>query len=547
MAEFLLKETYDTVRIPAYQPNLYTAGRFRSGSNDVGRKYFNMFPSGTGLNSGSPEVWIEKRQGMTAITFDLSSILGGANTSCLYNITMTQLTDVFVAAIYDSTNSKIVIIQYQPNTSLCTKIGEITGTTVTDQVYLTELSFGNVAWLGVTWHNKTSTSSSGYYAQSVGGLFPALSLTQITDGDFPSNLGTADHLTGPMVQMNGFTFVMGRSGRIYASDADTISAWTATSYVNTGMYPDTGIGICRYKDMLVMFGKDSVEFWTYDSTVTVGLCPLSRTDQAFLKFRCLSPKSFINIDDVLYWIGNSSSSTNGIWRMEGFTPVKVSGQDEDAMVANLSRSIDSMHVGRLWSMMMNAKKHLIIGLAPSLGNGLGIVGGETFPGDTNTLSSIEPRSGMLCMTMDEKEFWLFRDGYTTNLNLLFPMPAASMMYPNTTAQTQYFPGGYVDGPANNIGQKILVIDGQVTNSSQVGHDIDELSQFRPFVCGIQWNGIDFGNTKMKRVHKIHLVQRGLYSGSQTAKLWFVWNKTNNTSVPVAAVIPGQTISFHRYP
>jgi hypothetical protein len=524
-----LQNIFDTVRIPIYQPATFNAGKFRAGSNDVNRQYWNCFPVGSGQ-----EVWIEKRQTISNNSLTLTTPLASTTTSnCYYNMVMTQLNDVFVCAIYDSTNTKFVIIQYRPTTGTTTKIGEIASVSSTDEVFLSELVIGGVPYLGVVYHNNTSTASKAYYAASSGGVFGAASLTQIVDVDFPDQLGTPDYLTGPMVQLNRITYVMGKSGKIYNSDYNSITSWNGAGVADAAMYPDQGIGLCRYKHHIVAFKENSIEFWN-DVGNAAPATPLSRTDQAFIKFGCISPRAFINIDDTLYWVARSSSGVSGIYNLQGYTPQKITTQDGDAIIARSAENFtQGPHILRLWPITFNAKKHLMVGSLIS-GAGLGIVTGMTFSGDVNSLAATECNTGQFMICLDNQESWFFQAAFSGLVSKFFPLAISNYQSTNISANTQYFPGSYVSTNSTTIGQNIFSIAGDITNSSMSGWDFSSATDVTGSVpvVGFQLNNIDFNNNKRKRVHKLTLIQRGLSSNSSAANVWFCWDKQQNVGTNV---------------
>ena len=88
------------------------------------------------------------------------------------------------------------------------------------------------------------------------------SMTQISDGDFPStNIGTFAH-------MDGYAFIMTSGGDIYNSDLSSISAWTSTNFISAQNSTDQGVGLMRYKNLILAFGTESCEmFWNAGNAI----------------------------------------------------------------------------------------------------------------------------------------------------------------------------------------------------------------------------------------------------------------------------------------
>lgn len=75
----------------------------------------------------------------------------------------------------------------------------------------------------------------------------------ILDADFPTSI------TGAFVSLNGYTFIMTTSGRIYQSGLNNINSWGASNYVPSDLMTDDGIGLARVKNNIIAFGGSSAE------------------------------------------------------------------------------------------------------------------------------------------------------------------------------------------------------------------------------------------------------------------------------------------------
>ena len=208
-----------------------------------------------------------------------------------------------------------------------TLLGAVTGQVVS----IDETLIGTTAYLVVP-----TTSNKAYY--STGTTF-----TEITDTAFPSNASRT--ITGNFVFIDGYAFIMDTGGRIYNSDLNSITAWTEDSYISANMYPDTGIGLARYKNMIVAFSKETVEFF-YNSGETPG-SPLSRYESGFVHFGCLNQYSYTQIEDTVAWISSSDRSGLSVYLLEGVQPKKISTAYIDSQLAQATTASTFMTAARL--------------------------------------------------------------------------------------------------------------------------------------------------------------------------------------------------------
>lgn len=156
----------------------------------------------------------------------------------------------------------------------------------------------------------SSTDSTGWYYADGGAL------TQITDAQFPTNT------VGGFVCMNGYTYIMDSSGNIWNSDLNSVTSWTSTGVIVAQMYPDRGIGLSRYKNQIVAFGRDTIEFFSDVGNPTGS--PLAPTQQAFIKLGCVGFASILPLGDSLYWISATEKGDISVYTLEGYTPKRIS-------------------------------------------------------------------------------------------------------------------------------------------------------------------------------------------------------------------------------
>ena len=136
-----LEKVQNTIRLPVYTAPQHRPGFANPGGNPQvwEQSYINCWPQvGHDIVTGEPTIATVKRSGLKAGPVVAATIgsLGTITTmECIANISISALTDVFVGAWWDSTASKIYIVQYRPIAGTSVKIGEITSATATDIVF----------------------------------------------------------------------------------------------------------------------------------------------------------------------------------------------------------------------------------------------------------------------------------------------------------------------------------------------------------------------------------------------------------------------------
>lgn len=174
-----------------------------------------------------------------------------------------------------------------------------------------------------------TNNNSAYFYPDAGAL------TQITDVDFPGNVA-GETITGNLVFLDGYAFIMTLSGKVYNSDLNSLSSWSALGFISCNMSADGGIGLARYKDQIVAFGKESTEFFS-DVGNPVG-SPLQRTANGYMAIGCVSQQTIVQLEDTVAWLGTASDSTLSLYLMEGLQAKRISTPAIEAILSTTSSS-----------------------------------------------------------------------------------------------------------------------------------------------------------------------------------------------------------------
>ena len=549
MADNPLQSQQESVLLPVYDsPNARSTNA--GGGLYFDQSYINCYPEvyTDPVQRAAPVIQATKRPGsLAAMTGAIVTATGIAsdNHTCLANASFTQLYDVYVAAFFEATGNTIKIVQYRPIAGTALVIGTIAGCNINDMVFITEITNGTglAPGLALSYQKADKSSGTGYYSISVAGVFTA-SFIAIASGSFPSNLGTPRIITGPFQFMNGHSYIMTLDGYIYESQLTSafpdITSWNTLATVTASQYPDRGVGIYRYKHLLLAFGQNSVEFWSPDNNAPPQ-SSLVRTDQAFIKFGAASPKLITNIDDVIYWVSYGESDTIGVWKLEGYAPQRISGQREHNFMMN------SIQIGgyptyfTLESVLMAGKKHLIFNGVSSYS--LLYASPSSFSGsDTYTVStSVDGRAQTLCYNITDQMWWSLNMSGAVNCYIVsttaFPSNLTAGQY------KQYFFRRTAVGTGNDSVTSSRPMSWVVSGAEGTYYDDNPLgtptTSAIPVV--ITWNTLWNRTTKRKFLRKLVAMMDPLtISAGDAASVltfYFLVNKsTNNLTASDTSVI-----------
>lgn len=555
MPDHSLQNTQDTLRLPIFD---VAEDRATSGDSTYFEQAFiNCFPRvSTNPLTGEMTVSLVKRSGSSAIS-TLSPTIGSYGTrddmQCLVVTCITQLYDVYIAAFFDSNTNKIYIIQFRPKSLTTVKIGEISTCTKNDLVFLTEFTNGDMLLpaVSISYQKSDRSSGTGYYALSTSGVFTTSSLTTISSGSFPANLGTPKIITGPFQFLNGHLYIMTLDAFIYMNSLTTagncdVTTWNTLSTVVASQYPDKGMGVYRYKNFLLAFGQSSIEFFN-DAGNPPPQASIERTDQAFIKFGCYTPKAVLGINDTIYWVSYSDSNTVGVYRMDGFVPTKISTIKEDQVISGFFAG-NSQLLGQfsLECLILENRAHLII-------NGPTYTSGAILQSTIDTISFANDtyennpllfgKAPILAFSVEDKTWWglILGDPITTSGTYAFikttgAFPATSQsgayqqfcFFAQTTDTTQDQCSATCPRTFKAPNQTVGFF-GTYADANPHG-TVTTL----PITITFQTNTYWFMNEKRKRINKIKLITDGLSRDSTDTTniyaMYFYWIKDNELEV-----------------
>lgn len=169
----------------------------------------------------------------------------------------------------------------------------------------------------------SSTDSTGWYYQDGG------SVTKISDSDYPGNASRTT--TGPIVHMDGYAFQMDTTTRVYNSDLNSVTAWTANSYLTANSMPDVGVACWRHRDLIIGFCKEHLDIFRNVGNPTGS--PLRRIDELSQKIGCINQDAITEVRDQVYFIGSTKGSNLALYSFNGGEITKHSKSEIEAALS----------------------------------------------------------------------------------------------------------------------------------------------------------------------------------------------------------------------
>lgn len=105
---------------------------------------------------------------------------------------------------------------------------------------------------------------------------------------------------------------------------------------------------CIFSDHeeLWLIGQRTTEVW-YNSGA--GNFPFSKIQGAFIEQGCIAPFSVVKLDNSIFWLGGDERGVGVVWRMQGYTPIRVSNHAIEQLIqraAENSSITDAIGVSR---------------------------------------------------------------------------------------------------------------------------------------------------------------------------------------------------------
>jgi hypothetical protein len=174
--------------------------------------------------------------------------------------------------------------------------------------------------------------AAGYYVD-----FSAATWTAgvVSAPGFPVNPGSCTSLDGYFITHTVGTQTFQISGLF---DAQTWDA--ADSAAKEGQNDPLVRVIASYRQ-LYLIGSKTSEVWQNVGPTDSSLFPFERIQGAFVEQGTPSPATVRDIDGAILWLGQSKVGSSLVWRMQGFTPVRISTHAQELAIDGYARVDDA--------------------------------------------------------------------------------------------------------------------------------------------------------------------------------------------------------------
>ncbi|MCP5020009.1 MAG: hypothetical protein GY938_32690 [Ketobacter sp.] len=164
----------------------------------------------------------------------------------------------------------------------------------------------------------TSTHASAKHGNVWYVADAATAPSSVSDADLPCNNGVS--ITRGGVSLGGYFFVSDINGKIYNSDLNDITAWSANDFLQAERHADVGIYLGKHHDHVVYIGTRGIEFfYIVDNPPTVGGgSVLSRRQDVQHSICCYYPNSVVENGDIIYFVGTEHNGWTRLYKLEGF-------------------------------------------------------------------------------------------------------------------------------------------------------------------------------------------------------------------------------------
>lgn len=198
----------------------------------------------------------------------------------------------------------------------------------------------------------SSDDNTGWYYDTGVGV-----PTKITDVDFPGNAGKT--IVGTFAHLDGFACIATSDGLLYASDVNSMTAWTATSYDSANAYPDKGVGCVRHRNYIIVFGTESMQFFENRGLTPF---PLVKVTSLTQKIGAISADAIAQLSDTTFWAGSTAQSGISIYKYDNGV-ARISTPEVDSLLILAGSSNISLttlrHYGRSFLLVLAATVQLV--------------------------------------------------------------------------------------------------------------------------------------------------------------------------------------------
>ena len=147
--------------------------------------------------------------------------------------------------------------------------------------------------------------------------------TQVTDTDFDGPVGSVSFSDGY------FIFSKKDTNKWFISDLRDGLSYNALDFASAESDPDPIVVIAPLRGIVFVFGSQTFE--QYQNVGGAGF-PYERINSGTYNKGCDAPKSIVEVNNMLVWIGSGANEQPGIWASNGGPPEKLSTASIDTII-----------------------------------------------------------------------------------------------------------------------------------------------------------------------------------------------------------------------
>lgn len=152
-------------------------------------------------------------------------------------------------------------------------------------------------------------------------------LAKVTNANYPP-------VTVPgIAYLDTFFFVMDPQGRIWNSNINDPTTWTALGVIPMQGEPNGGAALGKVGQYVVALGQWSTQFF-YDNAVAAPASPLSVNSTLDNLTGCASGDSLVQMQSTIVWLGQNRSEGRGIFVINNLVPQRISTPFIDRLLEN---------------------------------------------------------------------------------------------------------------------------------------------------------------------------------------------------------------------
>lgn len=142
-------------------------------------------------------------------------------------------------------------------------------------------------------------------------------------------------LTG-LDYLDGF-FIATTNNAIYVSAYGDGTTWNALTYINESDEPDSIIGLKVDHRLVWVLGRTRIEAYYNAGGQDF---PFQRIPQGVMEVGCFCAATIATQDESLFWVGISRDGGIGVYRNNGYQPVRISNHYIESFISSLSLQQD---------------------------------------------------------------------------------------------------------------------------------------------------------------------------------------------------------------